>query len=59
MIEGRLPKALKEAEVKPIFKNKGKKSAPGNYRPVSLTAVICKIFEKFIKDALCKHFINN
>ena len=58
MNEGRLPKCWKEAEVRPIFK-KGKKSAPGNYRPVSLTAVVCKVFEKFIRNALCKHFIDN
>ena len=45
MIEGRLPKCLKEAEVRPIFK-KGKKSAPRNYRHVSLTAVVCNVFLK-------------
>ena len=59
MNEGKLPKGWKEAEVRPIFKNKGSKSSPGNYRPVSLTAVICKIFEKFVRDALCKHFTDN
>ena len=59
MNEGKLPKCWKEAEVRPIFKNKGNKSSPGNYRPVSLTAVICKIFEKFVRDALCKHFTDN
>ena len=56
--EGILPDAWKEAEVKPIFK-KGKKSSPGHYRPVSLTSVICKIFETFIRDALNDHLITN
>ena len=37
---GKLPKDWKEAQVTPIFK-KGDKSEPGNYRPVSLTSVLC------------------
>ena len=41
-----------------IFK-KGKKSLAGNYRPVSLTSIVCKLFESFIKKALNEHFINN
>ena len=45
-----LPSAWKQAEVKPIFK-KGDKSTPGNYRPVSLTSVVCKIFETFNESA--------
>ena len=57
--EGKIPKAWKKAEVRPIFK-KGCKSSPGNYRPVSLTSVLCKVFEGFIKDALCYHLkVNN
>ena len=51
---GIIPSDWKLAEVRPIFK-KGKKDNPGNYRPVSLTSIICKIFEGFIKNALCKH----
>lgn len=57
--EGKIPNQWKEAEVRPIFKNKGKKTSPGNYRPVSLTAIICKVFEKFIRDAMCRHFTEN
>ena len=55
---GKLPKAWKMAEVRPIFK-KGCKSSPGNYRPVSLTSVVCKVFEGFIKEALCNHLNKN
>ena len=55
---GRIPTKWKTAEVKPIFK-KGVKSNPGNYRPVSLTSIVCKIFEFFIRDALYNHFVNN
>ena len=56
--EGNLPNDFKIAEVRPIFK-KGDKSNPGNYRPVSLTSVVCKVFETFIKNALSNHLLNN
>ena len=53
--EGKIPDAWKVAEVRPIFK-KGDKKSPGNYRPVSLTSVVCKVFEGFVRNALNKHF---
>ena len=31
---------------------KGTKSCPGNYRPVSLTCVICKLLESFVRDVI-------
>ena len=55
---GSIPSAWKKAEVKPIFK-KGSKLQAGNYRPVSLTSVVCKIFEHFIRDGLTKHMVEN
>ena len=58
LAEGILPEDFKIAEVRPIFK-KGVTSNPGNYRPVSLTSVICKLFETFIKNALNIHLIQN
>ena len=58
MREGKLPDTFKRAEVKPIFK-KGNRATPGNYRPVSLTPIVCKVFEGFVRDALYKHLINN
>ena len=58
MLQGKLPKKWKIAEVRPIFK-KGSKSTPGNYRPVSLTSVVCKLFEGFIRNALYEHFVAN
>ena len=57
LTDGQIPSAWKEAEVRPIFK-KGSKTVPGNYRPVSLTSVVCKIFEKFIKTELLNHLIS-
>ncbi|MFN9999698.1 MAG: hypothetical protein ACK559_01090, partial [bacterium] len=48
---GEIPEDWKHAHVTPIFK-KGAKSDPGNYRPVSLTSVCCKILESIIRDAM-------
>ena len=49
--DGSIPSKWKVAEVRPIFK-KGNKTTPGNYRPVSLTSIVCKVFEGFIRDKL-------
>ena len=43
--EGKIPNEWRTANVSPIFK-KGSKSAPNNYRPVSLTCILCKVMEK-------------
>ena len=45
---GKVPKEWKRADIMPIFKN-GNKEKPLNYRPVSLTSIVCKICEKVIK----------
>ena len=55
-----LPDDWKIANVTAIFKNKGNKSDPGNYRPVSLTSIACKVLESFIRDAVVDHMnVNN
>ena len=51
---GRIPLDWKKAEVTAIFK-KGRKSTAGNYRPVSLTCVICKVLETIIRNAMVQH----
>ena len=51
---GVIPRDWRDALVTPIFK-KGKRSEPGNYRPVSLTSVLCKVLEKIVKAKLLDH----
>jgi len=46
-----LSDAWKTAIVKPLLK-KGSLSNPSNYRPISLTLVVCKIFETVTKKYL-------
>ena len=53
-----VPADWKLANVTPIFK-KGSKSVPGNYRPVSLTCVICKVMASLVKDAIVEHLAKN
>ena len=48
----------KKANVTPIFK-KGSKGDPGNYRPVSLTSVACKLMESILRDAVTDHLDRN
>ena len=48
----------KKAKVSAIFK-KAEKKNPGNYRPISLTSVPCKLLEKIIRDKIVKHMIDN
>ena len=51
---GEIPQDWKLANVVPIFK-KGRKDDVGNYRPVSLTCIVCKILEKIIKSSIWEH----
>ena len=55
---GIVPSDWRSAEVTAIFK-KGSKSEPGNYRPVSLTCIVCKVLESIIRDTLTSHFHDN
>jgi hypothetical protein len=55
---GEVPADWRVAAVTAIYK-KGTKSEPGNYRPVSLTSVACKLIEGIIKDKLMDHLLEN
>lgn len=56
--EGRLPQEWKVGNITPIFK-KGSRADVSNYRPVSLTSICCKLFEKIIRNALLQHMAEN
>ena len=51
---GYTPKEWKLANVVPVYK-KGSKSNVDNYRPISLTCLVMKVFERIVKDELMKH----
>jgi hypothetical protein len=55
---GVVPRDWKEAKVVPIFK-KGSKTSAGNYRPVSLTSICCRIMEGMIRDEISEHLHTN
>ena len=48
----------KKAKVVPIC-TKGVKSDPGNYRPISLTSIVCKVLESLVWDEIIKHVSAN
>ena len=47
-----IPKDWKRALVTPIYKGNGNKADPSNYRPISITPIISKIFESSVKQQL-------
>ena len=47
--EERIPLDWKIAHIVPIHK-KGPLNEKGNYRPISLTSIICKLYEKLLRD---------
>lgn len=58
MEEGVVPSSWREANVTPIFK-KGSRLDPSNYRPVSLTSVVCKVLESIVRDEIMYHLVKN
>ena len=55
---GKIPQDWKFANTVPIYK-KGSKAEVNNYRPVSLTNVVCKVMESIIRDHVMKYFLDN
>ena len=56
--EGIVPLEWKEANIIPLFK-KGSRNKSVNYRPVSLTSVICKLLETIIRDHMMDFLIKH
>ena len=53
-----LPLDWRSGNITAIFK-KGSKLVAGNYRPVSLTCICCKIMESIIRQSITDHLIDN
>jgi len=56
--EGSVPDDWRNANITPIYK-KGGKAQAANYRLVSLTSHISKLYESVIRDAVIKHLEGN
>ena len=51
---GKLPADWMKANVMPVFK-KGDKYLAANYRPISLTCILCKVLEHILVSNIVKH----
>ena len=56
--EGKLPDQWKQANVKALYK-KGKRTQCQNYRPVSLTSIVCKLLEGIVRDNIMSFLESN
>ena len=52
-----IPEYWEVANITSIFKG-GDRSNPSNYRPVSLTSVLCKTLERLIREGMLEHIDN-
>ena len=53
-----MPSIWKTANVTALHK-KGSKCDPSNYRPISLTCILCKVYEKIIRTHILEHVSAN
>jgi len=56
--EGRVPDKWKLGNITSLFK-KGSRSCPANYRPVSLTSILCKVIEGLVKKVMMQYLLSN
>ena len=53
-----VPREWRLATITPVFK-KGKRNQASNYRPISLTSVVCKVMEAIVKDKIMFYLQSN
>ena len=51
---GIVPRDWRDAIVTPLFK-KGNRSETGNYRPISLTCIVCKVLKSMVNRVIVEH----
>ena len=56
--DGVLPEEWKTAFVSPIFK-KGARNLAVNYRPISLTCILCKVLENIVRKTIMEHLTSH
>ena len=56
---GVLPEAWLVGTIVPIYKNKGSKNVPGNYRPITILSCLGKLFTGILNDRINKFLEDN
>ena len=56
--EGKIPECWRRENLTPILR-KGCRSDSKNYMPVSLTSIICKMLESFLRDGIIYCMVEN
>lgn len=59
LFSGTVPSDWKHSRVSPVYKNKGDVNEPNNYRPISVSCHVAKIFEKQVQAQLVSYMVNN
>ena len=60
LAQGEVPKGWKHALIVPAYKGGGKcRSSPENYRPISLTSIVCKLMEHILYSKIMSHLSNH
>ena len=58
LASGSVPKCYKRSLVTPLYK-KGSRALPSNYRPVSITSHVIKLYERVVRKQLVTHLTLN
>ena len=56
--QGQIPDCWKEGAVSPLFKN-GDRHDKKNYRPVTITSILCRVLEKIMRKRILNHLEKN
>ena len=55
IVQGKVPLEWKKANIAAIWKNKGSKKDPSNYRPISVLLVLARVMEKLVAKQLTNY----